>query len=89
MTNPIPFYVGWDEQLRKLVITNRLSPRYSAGYSMKFFNKNYSNDYPSLQKIIQKNKTLYTVWISEIMLQQTTVKFVIPYFKKFILQQFL
>ena len=26
----------------------------------------------------QKNKTLYTVWISEIMLQQTTVKFVIP-----------
>lgn len=63
MTNPIPFYVGWDEQLRKLVITNRLSPRYSAGYSMKFFNKNYSNDYPSLQKIIQKNKTIeFTAW---------------------------
>lgn len=33
----------------------------------------------------QKNKTLYTVWISEIMLQQTTVKSVIPYFKRFIL----
>lgn len=33
----------------------------------------------------QKNKTLYTVWISEIMLQQTKVQFVIPYFKKFIL----
>ncbi|QCI24054.1 adenine DNA glycosylase [Buchnera aphidicola (Macrosiphoniella sanborni)] len=33
----------------------------------------------------QKNKTLYTVWISEIMLQQTTVKYVIPYFKRFIL----
>ncbi|CAL4326604.1 A/G-specific adenine glycosylase [Buchnera aphidicola] len=32
----------------------------------------------------QKNKTLYIVWISEIMLQQTTVKSVIPYFKKFI-----
>lgn len=32
----------------------------------------------------QKNKTLYTVWISEIMLQQTTVKSVIPYFEKFI-----
>lgn len=63
MTNPIPFYVGWDEQLRKLVITNRLSPRYSAGYSMKFLNKNYSNDYPSLQKIIQKNKTIeFTAW---------------------------
>ncbi|ANZ22732.1 A/G-specific adenine glycosylase [Buchnera aphidicola (Diuraphis noxia)] len=33
----------------------------------------------------QKNKTLYIVWISEIMLQQTTVQTVIPYFKKFIL----
>lgn len=34
----------------------------------------------------QKNKTLYKVWISEIMLQQTMVKTVIPYFKKFILR---
>ncbi|QCI16199.1 A/G-specific adenine glycosylase [Buchnera aphidicola] len=33
----------------------------------------------------QKNKSLYIVWISEIMLQQTQVKSVIPYFKKFIL----
>ncbi|CAL4325907.1 A/G-specific adenine glycosylase [Buchnera aphidicola] len=33
----------------------------------------------------QKDKTLYKVWISEIMLQQTTVKTVIPYFQKFIL----
>lgn len=33
----------------------------------------------------QKNKTLYTVWISEIMLQQTKVQAVIPYFKRFIL----
>lgn len=63
LTNPIPFYVGWDEQLRKLIITNRLSPRYSAGYSMKFLNKNYNNDYPALQKIIQKNKTIeFTAW---------------------------
>ena len=30
---------------------------------MKFLNKNYSNDYPSLQKIIQKNKTIeFTAW---------------------------
>ncbi|ALD15477.1 adenine glycosylase [Buchnera aphidicola (Aphis glycines)] len=34
----------------------------------------------------QKDKTLYKVWISEIMLQQTQVKTVIPYFKKFILK---
>ncbi|WP_187151979.1 A/G-specific adenine glycosylase [Buchnera aphidicola] len=32
----------------------------------------------------QREKTLYKVWISEIMLQQTTVKTVIPYFEKFI-----
>ncbi|MDE5285482.1 MAG: A/G-specific adenine glycosylase, partial [Buchnera aphidicola] len=32
----------------------------------------------------QKNKTLYKIWISEIMLQQTTVKTVIPYFQKFL-----
>ncbi|AAM68075.1 A/G-specific adenine glycosylase [Buchnera aphidicola] len=32
----------------------------------------------------KKDKTLYKVWISEIMLQQTTVKTAIPYFKNFI-----
>ncbi|WP_343190286.1 A/G-specific adenine glycosylase [Buchnera aphidicola (Mollitrichosiphum nigrofasciatum)] len=32
----------------------------------------------------QKNKNIYKIWISEIMLQQTQVKTVIPYFKKFI-----
>lgn len=31
----------------------------------------------------QQNKTAYRVWISEIMLQQTQVTTVIPYFKKF------
>lgn len=31
----------------------------------------------------QKNKTRYSVWVSEIMLQQTQVKTVIPYFKRF------
>lgn len=32
----------------------------------------------------QQNKTLYKVWLSEIMLQQTQVATVIPYFKRFI-----
>ena len=31
----------------------------------------------------QQNKTPYSVWISEIMLQQTQVKTVLPYYKKF------
>lgn len=34
----------------------------------------------------QKNKTPYRVWISEIMLQQTQVNAVIPYFERFIKQ---
>lgn len=63
LANPIPFYVGWDEQLRKLVITNRLLPRSFAGYSMKFPNKTYSNDYSGLKKLIEKNKTIdFTTW---------------------------
>ena len=33
---------------------------------------------------MEKNVTAYRVWISEIMLQQTQVKTVIPFFKKFI-----
>lgn len=32
----------------------------------------------------QLNKTLYSVWVSEIMLQQTQVKTVIPFYQKFI-----
>ena len=34
----------------------------------------------------QQNKTPYRVWISEIMLQQTQVKTVIPYFERFMQQ---
>ena len=32
----------------------------------------------------QQNKTLYGVWLSEVMLQQTQVTTVIPYFERFI-----
>ncbi len=62
LTNPIPFYVGWDEQLRKLVITNRLSPRCFAGYYMKFPNKT-NTDYSPLNPLVQKSKTIdFTSW---------------------------
>nr|YP_004581371.1 hypothetical chloroplast RF1 [Schizomeris leibleinii]AEH05409.1 hypothetical chloroplast RF1 [Schizomeris leibleinii] len=33
-TNPIPFYAGWDETVRKFVITNRLLSRQEAGYEI-------------------------------------------------------
>jgi hypothetical protein len=38
--NPIPFYAGWDESLRKFVITNRLLSKVEASYQIK--NKNLS-----------------------------------------------
>ena len=35
MTNPRPFYAGWDEQLRRLVITTRYLPRNFSTYGMR------------------------------------------------------
>ena len=46
---------------------------------VQWYLKNGRNDLPW-----RKNVTAYRVWISEIMLQQTQVKTVIPFFKKFI-----
>jgi hypothetical protein len=34
ITNPLPFYAGWDESLRKFVVTNRLLSRRESGYEM-------------------------------------------------------
>nr|YP_010388687.1 hypothetical chloroplast RF1 [Leontynka pallida]UPQ43854.1 hypothetical chloroplast RF1 [Leontynka pallida] len=39
-TNTLPFYAGWDESLRKFVITNRLLSRREAGFT---FNENPLN----------------------------------------------
>jgi A/G-specific adenine glycosylase len=45
---------------------------------LTWFDKNGRKNLPW-----QLNKTPYSVWVSEIMLQQTQVKTVIPYFEKF------
>lgn len=49
-----------------------------AGKVLRWFEVNGRNDLPW-----QINPTLYRVWISEIMLQQTQVTTVIPYFERF------
>ncbi len=49
---------------------------------LKWFDSHGRKDLPW-----QENKTPYRVWVSEIMLQQTQVSTVIPYFKRF-MQQF-
>lgn len=46
-TNPIPFYAGWDESLRKFVVTNRLLSRRDAGYKMNL-DKLQTNDFKAL-----------------------------------------
>lgn len=48
--NPVPFYAGWDESLRKFVVTNRLLSKAKAGYEMNFINSNL-NSYPTLQNL--------------------------------------
>lgn len=45
---------------------------------LKFYDQHGRKDLPW-----QQNKTAYSVWVSEIMLQQTQVKTVIPYYLKF------
>lgn len=63
LTNPIPFYTGWDEQLRKFVITNRLLPRSTAGYNINFESDKQTKDYPTLTKLFQNTKTVdFTMW---------------------------
>lgn len=55
-----------------------ISPRSFANKMLKFYDLMGRKDLPW-----QHNKTAYSVWISEIMLQQTQVKTVIPYYLKF------
>ncbi|MCP3850848.1 MAG: A/G-specific adenine glycosylase [Gammaproteobacteria bacterium] len=54
------------------------SPGSFSNALLKWFDKHGRKDLPW-----QENKTSYRVWISEIMLQQTQVKTVIPYYLKF------
>ncbi len=81
LTNPIPFYTGWDEQLRKFVITNRLLPRSAAGYTMKLDNSAEIKNSSQLKKIFNKtNQIDFTMWpLPENVLQQSKNSLTIPY----------
>ena len=57
---------------------NQLSKKFSTDV-LSWFDEHGRHDLPW-----QKSITAYRVWISEIMLQQTQVKTVIPYYKSFI-----
>ena len=81
LTSPIPFYTGWDEQLRKLVITNRLLPRSTAGYNMQFENEQEIRDYSKLTKLLKTTKKIdFTTWpLSETVLAKPKNESTIPY----------
>jgi len=56
-----------------------ITPPLFAKKMLQFYDSQGRKDLPW-----QKNKTAYRVWLSEIMLQQTQVKTVIPYYLKFL-----
>ena len=81
LTNPIPFYTGWDEQLRKFVITNRILPRSTAGYKMQFDGDQEIKDYPTLTELFKQTKKIdFTTWpLPRTILDKTRSVLTIPY----------
>ena len=63
ISNSTPFYAGWDQGLRKLVITNRLLPRSYAGYALYSPTKIKGEEYRTLTNFIDSNKKIeFTTW---------------------------
>ena len=63
ISNSTPFYAGWDQGLRKLVITNRLLPRSYAGYALYSPTKIKGDQYRTLANFIDSNKKIeFTTW---------------------------
>ena len=60
------------------MITNSISKNFSSNL-IRWYKKHGRFDLPW-----QTNKTPYRVWVSEIMLQQTQVATVIPYYQRFL-----
>lgn len=61
--------------------TSTITPQWFAQQMLAFYQTHGRKDLPW-----HKNSNAYRVWISEIMLQQTQVKTVIPYYQKFMLR---
>ena len=60
-----PFYAGWDENLRKFVITNKLLPRDRAGYKIKIqpeLNSNLTNKSDNKNKFLSSATLNFTKW---------------------------
>ena len=55
-TNPIPFYTGWDADLRKFVITTKFQPRSSTGGKILLPTEKESQMYSTLSTLITPKK---------------------------------
>lgn len=55
-TNPIPFYTGWDSELRKFVITTKFQPRVSTGVEILLPTEKESQMYSTLSTLISPKK---------------------------------
>ncbi len=58
-TNPMPFYVGWDDESRQLMITNYLIPQAEASRKSDFFKEIQP---PTDSKTIKKSKQKLYKW---------------------------
>ena len=78
-----PLYAGWDETMRKFVITNKLLPRSWAGYKVIFQPENQAVLAQKSQK--QKQKIKFTAWplSQELINNQSTIHSNIPYITLF------
>jgi hypothetical protein len=93
--NPLPFYAGWDESLRKFVVTNRLLSRRESGFSITSSDKQNLeitnnlltdsqnllnlNETPNSQFLINKNKIEFTNFPLQGMNAGTTLYCQVPF----------
>ena len=63
ISNSTPFYAGWDQELRKLIITNRLLPRSCAGYALYSPTMIKNREFRTLADFTDSNKKIeFTTW---------------------------
>jgi hypothetical protein len=81
-TTSIPFYAGWDESLRKFVVTNRLLSRRQAGFAFNselFNTSNENNKNSSASSLQEKQDIEFTSAPLKGMNAPTTLYWQIPF----------
>lgn len=75
-----PLYAGWDETLRKLIITNKFLPRSYAGYQVTIPKSNPIGFKNINVRNLDKTKIKFTVWpLSSKLLNQGKDQTTVPY----------